>query len=65
MLDLILFDYERGVSLYQKGWQFCCQLIAGRNVKDLSLENVYLIHVFLGRKLILKGVAVQLPPNNR
>ena len=57
-----MFEYKRGVSLYQKGWQFSCQLIAGRNVKDLSLKQ-YLI--FLGRKLIPKGVAVQLPPNNR
>ena len=67
MLDLILFEYERGVyQVYvytKRGLQFSCQLIAGRNVKDLSLENVYLI--FLVRKLIPKGLAVQLPPNNR
>ena len=43
MLNLILFEYERGVSLHQKGWQFSWHLITGRNVKDLSLENVDLI----------------------
>ena len=52
MLDLILFEYERGVSLYQKGWQFSCHIITGRNVKDLSLENVYLI--FLSKKAYTK-----------
>ena len=36
---------------------------AAYNDKDLSLENVNLI--FLGRKVIPKGVAVQLPPSNR
>ena len=30
-------------SLYQKGWQFNCHLITGRNVKDLSPENVNLV----------------------
>ena len=24
----------------KKKWQFICQLITGRNVKDLSLENI-------------------------
>ena len=62
MFDLKLFEYERGVSLCQKGWQFSFELIAGRNVKDLSLENVYLIlvhqkgwqfscHLMTGRKV--------------
>ena len=28
------------VRIYQKGWQFNCNLITGRNCKDLSPENV-------------------------
>ena len=39
----------------------------GKNVKDLSLENVHLI-LFLYEnkcKFIPKGVAVQLPPYSR
>ena len=46
------------------GWQSSCHLITGRNVKDVSLENV-LPHIDLVGKFIPKGVAVQLPPNNR
>ena len=37
------FSTKISVNLYQKGWQFSCHLIIGRNVKDLSLENVDLI----------------------
>ena len=59
MLDLILSEYERSLSLYQKG-----HLITGRNIKDLSLENVW-PHIVLVGNFIPKGVAVQLPLNNR
>ena len=31
------------IRINQKGWQFSCHLITGRNVTDLSPENVYLI----------------------
>ena len=54
MLDLILFEYERDVSLYQKGWQFSWHLITGIYVKDLSLENVDLI-LFKLESLYQKG----------
>ena len=55
MLNLVLFEFERGVSfLYQKGWQFSWHLITGRNVKDLSLENVELI-LFKLESLYEKG----------
>ena len=50
------------LRIYQKGCLFNCGLMTGRNVKDLSHENVDLI--FLGGKFIPNGVAVQLPPNN-
>ena len=39
-------------------------LLTGRNVEDLSLENG-LPYIDLEGKFIPKGVAVQLPPNNR
>ena len=39
MFYLILFLSTK-ISLYQKGWQSNCHLITGRNVKDVSLENV-------------------------
>ena len=55
------------VRLYQKGWQFSCHLLTCRNVKHLLLENVYLI-LFLYEnkcKVIPKGMASHLPPNNR
>ena len=54
----IVFSTNISVCLYQKGWQFSCHMITSRRVKDLSLENVYLI------LFIPKGVAVELPPNN-
>ena len=60
MLYLILFEYERGVSLYRDGSSAVnCPLITGRNVKNLSLENVDLI-LFLARKSMLKGMVAQL-----
>ena len=31
------------VRIYKKGGQFSCHLVIGRNVKELSLENVHLI----------------------
>ena len=34
------FSTKISVSLHQKGLQFSCHLIIGRNVKDLSRENV-------------------------
>ena len=40
MFGLMMFEYERSSSLYQKGWPFSCHLITDRNIKDLSLENV-------------------------
>ena len=40
VVQLIMFWYK---SLYQKVWQFSCYLKTGRNVKHLSLGNVYLI----------------------
>ena len=49
MFDLILFEYERGVSLTKRGGSS-----AGRNVKDLSLENVDLI-LFKIESLYQKG----------
>ena len=55
---LIFLSTNISVSLYQKGCQFSCHLMISRNFKDMSL------HIFLGRKLIPKGIAVQLPPNN-
>ena len=58
------FCLSTKISLFQKGWQSSCHLITGRNVKDVSLENV-LPHIDLVGKIIPKGVAVQLPPNNR
>ena len=39
----MLTSYFNDKSLYQMGWQFSCHLITGRNVKDLSLENVDLM----------------------
>ena len=51
-------------KLYQKGWQSSCHLITGRNVKDLSLQNV-LPHIDLVGKFIPKGVAFQPPHTNR
>ena len=67
MFTSYCFSMIINVSLYQKRWQFSCHLITGRNVKDLSPENVNLI-LFLYEnkcKFIPKGMAVQLPPNNR
>ena len=43
MFTSYCFSMKISVSLYQKGWQFSCHLITGRNVNDLSPENVYLI----------------------
>ena len=62
MFTSYYFNTKISVSLYQKGWQFSCHLIAGRNVKDLSLENVHLILLKYENmsKFIPKGVAVQL-----
>ena len=37
------------VSLYEKGWQFSCHLITGRNVKNILLETVF-PHIVLVRK---------------
>ena len=62
-----LFSMKISVRLYQKGWQFICNLRTGRNVTHLSLENVYLKLIKYENKckVLPKGVAVQLPPNNR
>ena len=43
MFTSYCFSTKISASLYQKGWQFSCHLIIGRNVSDLSLENVHLI----------------------
>ena len=32
--------HKVSVSLHHKGWHFSCHLTTGRNVEDLSLENV-------------------------
>ena len=37
------FSTKVSERLTQKGWQFTCHLLTDRNVKHLSLENVYLI----------------------
>ena len=41
-LENVFFIFK-DESLYQTGWQFSCHLITGRNVKNLSRENVDLI----------------------
>ena len=38
-----MFLYENKCKVIPFGWQFSCHLITGRNVKHLSLGNVYLI----------------------
>ena len=47
-------------SLYQKGWQFSCHLITGRNFKNLSPENVLTFKYGNSGKFILIRMAVQL-----
>ena len=39
------------VSLYEKGWQFSCHIITGRNVKNILLETVF-PHIVLVRKKV-------------
>ena len=67
MFTSYCFSTKIIVNLYQKGWQFSCHLKSGRNVKDLSPENVYLILFKYENKckFIPKGMAFQLPPNKR
>ena len=65
MFYLILFEYNNKKVYTKRGGNLAAtDLITGRNVKDVSLENV-LPHIDLVGKFIPKGVAVQLPPNNR
>ena len=66
MFNLILFEYE---SLSYKVWLFSYHQITGKNAKDLSLESgkcytSYCLSTKIS-KFIPKGVAVQLPLNNR
>ena len=70
MLDLIFLEYEnmykfipKGVAV-QQGVASQQPLITGRNVKDLSPEKC-LLQIDLVRKFTPKGMAVQLPPNNK
>ena len=44
-------------SLYQKGWQFSCHLITGRDVKDLSPEmfTSYCLSTKISGSLYQKG----------
>ena len=67
MFTSYCFTMKISGSLYQKRWQLSCHLITGKNVKDLSPENVYLILFYYENKwkFIPKEMAVQLPPNNR
>ena len=67
MFTSYCFSTKIIVNLYLKGWQFSCHLIAVRNVKDSSPENVYPVLFYYENKckFMPKGVAVQLPPNNR
>ena len=60
MLDLMLFEYERSLSIYQRRWQLSGHPITGRCVKDLSLEFFY--PILFKYESITKGVATQLPP---
>ena len=43
IFNLKLYFNEISVRLYHKGLQFSCNLLTGRNVMHLSLENDYLI----------------------
>ena len=63
---IVLVRDKTSVGFNQKGWQFSCHLITSRNVEDLSPENVYFILFEYENKckVIPKGMAVQLPPNN-
>ena len=63
MLDLILFKYGK-MSYITKGMAAQHPLITGRNVNDLSPEQC-LPHTDVVRKFIPRGMAVQLPPNNK
>ena len=45
-VDLIMFCTKISFRLYHNGMQFSCQLITGRNDRDLSQGNV-LLHIFL------------------
>ena len=64
MFYLILFEYENKLVYTKRGSQSSYHLITGRNVKDVSLENA-LTHIDLVGKIILKGVAIRLPHDNR
>ena len=49
----------KSLKFYQKGCQFICHLITGRNVKHLSLEKVYLILFKYEKfKVLQKGMPV-------
>ena len=64
MFTSYCFSTKISVNLKQKGWQFSCHLITGKNVKEIIAEKVFPYFVLVG-KFIPKRRAAQLPPNNR
>ena len=53
--NLILFSTKISVWIYQKGWQFSCHLITGRNVERLSMNNLIVFSTKISVRLDQKG----------